>query len=484
ARIWHTFIYGLYKGMKIVVTYMNDTFVSIDCEAHIAMELDDYFTFKVPGYRFMPAYKNKIWDGTIHLFNLRKGTLYYGLIPRLIDFCNQNGYHPVIDEKIKQNANDGVSAYDIEELVSKLKLSSNLKPIKPRDYQLNGTYIALKKKRALLLSPTSSGKSLIIYMTIRGILERIEPERKVLIVVPTTGLVSQMYDDFMDYSHYDHDFNIETMCHKIMAGSNKTFIKQRIVISTWQSIYKMPRQWFDQFSALIIDEAHLAKANSIKKIAENMIDCPYKIGLTGTLDGTKTHQLVLEGLTGSVHQIVKTKELMNKKQVAELTIKAILLQYPDDERKEVVKWKYQDQVEYTEKHRKRNAFLAALAISQRKNCLMLFNKREHGKMLYDLIRNKVGNERPVYYITGEMSGDKRNELRHAIEDHENAIVLASYGVFSTGVNIKNLHSVIFCSSVKSKIRTLQSIGRGLRMGKNKESVVLYDIVDDLSWKKR
>lgn len=467
----------------VAVSRFNDTFVRVQCsEPYVAMELDEFFTFKVPGYRFTPAYKNKLWDGTIHLFNMRKGQLYCGLVDYVRQFCEMNDYDLQIDDDVIVEDATITNDYVVN-LIKSMTITSGGKPITPRDYQLLGTYYALKKRRTLLLSPTSSGKSLIIYMTIRGILDKIDNNKKILLVVPTTGLVSQMFSDFADYSEFDDGFDTASMCHKIMSGASKNS-SARIFISTWQSIYKQPKTWFNQFSALLIDEAHLAKANSIKSIAEQMVSCPYKIGLTGTLDGTKTHRLVLEGLTGPVKRTIKTKELMERKQVANLSIKSVVIKYPEEIRKNARTLKYAEEVAFLEQYPKRNAFLSALAISQKKNCLMLFTKRKHGKIIYDMIKNKVGDSRPVYYITGEMDGENRNKLRNAIENHEDAIVLASYGVFSTGVSIKNIHSIIFCSSVKSEIRTLQSIGRGLRMNETKDSVVLYDIVDDLSWKSR
>lgn len=297
-----------------------------------------------------------------------------------------------------------------------------------------------------------------------------------LIIVPTTTLVHQMYSDFESYG-----FNSEKYCHKIMAGKDKNTDKP-VVITTWQSIYKLRKDFFSKFDVVIGDEAHLFKAKSLTSIMTKMENTIYRYGFTGTLDGTQTHKLVLEGLFGPAQKVTTTKELMDQQHLASFKIKILALQYIDEIRKTVAKMKYQDEMDFLVSHEPRNKFIKNLALSLEGNTLLLFQYVEkHGRILQEMIESEA-NGRKVFFIHGGVKGEERDEIRGIVEKERDAIIVASYGTFSTGVNIRNLHSIIFASPSKSKIRNLQSIGRGLRRSDTKDSAVLYDLADDLSWK--
>ena len=186
-----------------------------------------------------------------------------------------------------------------------------------RSHQRNAFIHAMQKRRALLLSPTSSGKSLIIYLLFRQLYEY--QNLKGLIIVPTTSLVEQLYSDFDDYASFN-DFNVEDKVHRIYQGKER-YTNKPLTISTWQSLYKMPPEYFEQFDYVIGDEAHNFKAQSLTTIMTSCVNSKYRIGLTGTLDGTKTHKLVLEGLFGTVKTVTTTKELIDNNQISPLNIK-------------------------------------------------------------------------------------------------------------------------------------------------------------------
>jgi superfamily II DNA or RNA helicase len=300
--------------------------------------------------------------------------------------------------------------------------------------------------------------------------------RQTLIIVPTTTLVHQMYSDFEEYG-----FNSEKYCHKIFSGKDKNTDKP-VVITTWQSIYKLRKDWFKKFDVVIGDEAHLFKAKSLTSILEKMEDTEYRFGFTGTLDGTQTHKLVLEGLFGPAQKVISTKELMDSGTLADFKIKILALKYHDEIRKIVSKMDYQAEMDFLVSHEGRNKFIKNLALSLNGNTLLLFQYVDkHGRILEEMIKEEAG-DRKVFFIHGGVKGEERDDIRGIVEKENNAIIVASYGTFSTGVNIKNLHSIIFASPSKSKIRNLQSIGRGLRKSDTKDSATLYDIADDLSWK--
>jgi superfamily II DNA or RNA helicase len=454
---------------KIVVGKLNDVHMMISCDDGIRRELSEYFTFYVPGYKFMPAFKNKMWDGKIRLFDLRTSCLYLGLYSYLLKFAEERGYKVEGD-----NLSRLQKVVDLDKFIKELDL-----PFPPYDYQIAALTIALQNKRKMLLSPTGSGKSLIIYLLIRWYLA--QKHKRALIIVPTTSLVEQMTSDFMNYGQNDGAFS-EKWVHKIYSGKEKDPICP-IVISTWQSIYKMPKAWFDQFGMIIGDEAHTFQAKSLTSIMEKLTDCPYRVGTTGTLDGTLTHRLVLEGLFGPVYQVTTTKALMDDDKLAKLHIQALVLKYSDDECKAMKDKSYAEEIDFIVAHQKRNNFIKKLALDQTGNTLVLFNRVEkHGKPLFKLIRDSADEDRKIFYVSGETDVADREAIRSITEKEKNAIIVASLGTFSTGINIKNLHNIIFASPSKSQIKVLQSIGRGLRKADDGRDCNLYDLCDDLHWK--
>ena len=449
----------------IILTKVNEVFMNIDCDdAGIKYELSDYFTFKVPGAEFMPSFRNKMWDGKIRLFNMWTSQLYIGLMDHLEEFCRSRGYGLVGQDSVipKQN----IPTEDVVKALLDLQL-----PFNPRNYQVDAIRDGLNDKRLVMLSPTGSGKSLIIYG-----LTQLGTSGRVLVIVPTTSLVEQMYKDFKDYG-----YDVEANCHKIYSGHDKNTDK-RIVITTWQSVYKLPKSWFKDYTMVIGDEAHLFKATSLKTLMEKTENAMMRFGTTGTLDDTKTHKLMLEGLFGPVRRFTTSKQLMKDGQLAKLKISCIMLNYSDEVRQSTKKYKYQEEMDFIVSHEPRNRFIKNLAIDQKGNTLLLFQYVEkHGKILYDMIKEQAG-DRKVFFVYGGVSANEREEIRAITEKESDAIIVASYGTFSTGINIRNLHNIIFASPSKSKIRNLQSIGRGLRLGDNKEEAQLFDISDDLSWK--
>jgi superfamily II DNA or RNA helicase len=360
-----------------------------------------------------------------------------------------------------------------------LNLHSNGKPIEVREHQLNAYVHAMRNRRALLLSPTASGKSLIIYLICRQLLDY--QNLKGLIIVPTTSLVEQLYADFGDYAS-ESGFKNFMHVHRIYQGKEKTTDKA-ITISTWQSLYQMDKSYFEQFDYIIGDEAHLFKAQSLTTIMTSANKTKYRIGLTGTLDGTKTHKLVLEGLFGPVEKVITTKELIDKKQLSDFGIKCLVLKHSDEICAEMKGVTYAEEISYLITNEPRNKFIRNLTISLKTNTLVLYQMVEkHGKILFDMIKERAG-ERKVFFVHGGTETETREEIRGIMETENDAIVVASFGTFSTGINIRNLHNIIFASPSKSRVRNLQSIGRGLRQSEGKEIATLYDIADDLRHKK-
>ena len=361
----------------VEISKVNEVYIRVSCQRDIAKEISDHFTFLVPGHTFVPAYRKKLWDCKIRLFNVMNHLLYYGLLEHLCKFLYLRNYKAKFVDDSKT------------ELVILTHEDLPKLPVEIRDYQLNAINHALTNHRSLLLSPTASGKSLIIYILVRYL------KLKTLILVPTTSLVSQMYNDFREYG-----WDVANNCHTVFAGRDKGS-ELPVIISTWQSIYKMQQKYFEQYELVIGDEAHGFKSKSLTAIMTKCINAKYRIGTTGTLDGTQTHKLVLEGLLGKVHKVTTTKKLIDQKHLSPFTINTLLL------------------FRFVEKH---------------------------GQLLYDMIKENT-NDRKIFFVYGGTDTDTREQIRAIVESERNAVIVASYGVFSVGVNIRNLHNIIFATSV-------------------------------------
>jgi len=446
----------------IFIHKINDVHLMVECEQHVARELSTFFEFEVPGAKFMPAFRNRMWDGKIRLFSQKTSMIYVGLLSYLEDFLKNNNLEYVLHEGVNSNVKP-VNVEDVQGFINALKI-----PFETRDYQFNAICTAIENSRRLFVSPTASGKSFIIYCLVRYYSMM---NKKILILVPTTSLVEQMTSDFISYGWK------EDKIHKVYSGHDKESDKP-VVISTWQSLYKLQKNYFKQYECIFGDEAHTFKAKSLTGIMEKLQQCPYRFGFTGTLDGTQTHRLVLEGLFGKVEKVTTTKELMDDKTLAQLTTNCVVLKHKEEECKQIKDYTYAEEISYLAGHTRRNNFIVNLCKTLEGNTLCLFQLVEkHGNILYDMLKGDN-----TYYVYGGTSAEEREKIRENVNLSDNSIIVASYGTFSTGINIPNLNNIVFASPSKSRIRVLQSIGRGLRKSNTKSSVLIWDICDDLTYK--
>ena len=452
------------------ISKINEVYLHLEVDEDLERELTDYFTFEVPGAKFMPHYRKKLWDGKIRLFSPHNGRIYVGLLPYIKEFCSRNSIEYIIEKGVEDERN--VIRESCRDFATSLRPKSRGKLIQFRDYQIDAIWYAIQRNRCLLLCPTASGKSLIIYTLVRYYHLM---NLKTLILVPTTSLVEQMYSDFIDYGWKDE------YIHRVYAGHDKGSVKP-VVISTWQSLYKLHRPYFAQYGCIIGDEAHLFKAKSLTDIMTRSGDCKYRFGLTGTLDGTQTHRLVLEGLFGKVTQITTTKQLMDNKTLAKLNIDCIVLKHTEEECKRIRKYTYAEELNYIVSHKKRNRFIENLCKTIKGNTLVLFQLVDkHGVLLYNELKKL---DKKVFFVYGKTTTETREKIRKIVEKEKSSLIIASYGTFSTGINIRNINNVVFASPSKSRVRVLQSIGRGLRQSETKTSVKLFDVSDNITYKSR
>ena len=438
---------------KVTVEKINDVFMKVNCDDGLARDLYDFFSFTVPNAKFMPSYKKRFWDGKVRLFSIKTNQIYIGLLPYVDEFCRERGFefegiNDVIGEKT-----------DIKFDLKKYFMKEYNLPFEPRDYQMEAVETTLKYGRQLLLSPTASGKSLIIYLLARWY------NKKTVIIVPTTSLVEQMAKDFEEYG-YD-----KKIC-KIYSGQQ--VFDSDITITTWQSFSKAPKDVLESFDVVVGDEAHLFKAQTLKGILEKMKKTSIRIGTTGTLDGSEVHRLQLEGLFGPCKKVISSSELMEEGTIANINIDCIVLKH-----KKCHTMSYQEEMDYLVSSEERNSFITNLVASLKGNTLVLFQYVEkHGEVLYPMLDGRVDD---LHYVYGGTDTADREAVREIVEKSESSVILASYGTFSTGVNIKRIDNIVFASPSKSRIRNLQSIGRGLRKVEGKESMRLFDIADDLQY---
>ena len=450
----------------VTIYKKNEVYIKLECEPHILYELQEYFTFEVPGAKFMPQMRNKYWDGTIRLLSVHTGEIYTGLLDKVISKLKIHNY----TYEFRYNKYYGLP-FEVNEEISIEGVKDYLNYIckhTPRDYQIEGVYGALRHNRKLLISPTASGKSLMIYGIVRYYVDK---GQKILLVVPTTSLVEQMVGDFCDYG-----WDADSYCYKIYGGRER-LNDYPVTVTTWQSIYKLEKSFFENFNVVIGDEAHLFKSKSLISIMTKLHHAKYRFGFTGTLDGTQTHKWVLEGVFGPSYNVTKTSELMEKGHLSKLDIRCLVLKHNPKKFDT-----FEDETQFIITNDKRNNFIKNLVLNLKGNSLVLFSRIEtHGLPLYELINNNKDKDQKVFFVHGGVDTVEREKVREITERENNAIIIASYGVFSTGINIKNLHNVIFASPSKSRIRNLQSIGRVLRKNINKNKATLYDIADDCTY---
>jgi superfamily II DNA or RNA helicase len=469
----------------IKLNYFNEAHIQIVCEFDEAQDIADLFSFYAPNYNWSPKYNSGVWDGKIKLFNVNNCLLPFGLLPKFIGYCKLNDWDYDLDERLT-SVGDKVTETEILDFcknVLKTTRNTDNGPVEiiPYDYQVSAVKYFMYHRKMIGVSATASGKSFIYYIFF-NLLMYIYPEFKGLLIVPRTSLVEQMAGDFQEYAQSYCDF--EPYIHKIHSGAEK-YSDKKIIISTWQSLANMPPEYFEPFHAVIVDEVHEATAKELPRITNHCVNATYRVGMTGHLKDCKIASIQLTALLGKVKTFSKSADLIKRGILAGIDIKGIVLQYDENIRKqfkgkEKVEW--QNEVKIIQSIPARKKFLCQLAATRKGNTMVLFKVRDYGRELHRLIKKNYPNKH-VYYIDGTVKTNYREKVRKVTEKHEDIIIVASYGTFSTGINIKNLHNLVFAESVLSSVKVIQSIGRLLRKYFNKNAK-LYDIADDLCWKSK
>lgn len=476
----------------IIIKKHNEFDMLVEADTGITEDIYDFFKFVDPNHNPGPWTK---WDGVIRLFNKKTHRLPIGLLWYLMQWSINMGYSVSLDPQIK----DKGDPVQIDRWFGKQVISNDKGlRIDPHWYQEEIVKDVLLIKRRTAIAATAAGKSLIAYLLAKYHVEH--NEGKFLLLVSNVSLAEQMEENFYEYSQLN-DFDVENNVHKIYSGKEKTTDKQ-IVISTWQSLYEIAdsgdKAYFKDFTFFVGDECHEAKGKSIQNIGKALVNANYRLGLTGTLHESKCPKLQIESIFGKAKHFVGVKTLQNEGKAAKSKIFVCELAYNDadkrflyneqkktKERKTLGKAEfYKKEVDFLVEHRGRNQLIVNMANKLGGNTLILFNYVEnHGIPLHKMFVDSKGG-RKYHIIHGGVKIEDRTTIKNEMEDTTGNVLLASYATFAKGINIKRIDNIIFASPSKSKIRVLQSLGRGLRLHVDKEHLKLFDLADNLIWSGR
>lgn len=471
---------------EIFIERTNASFIRVlSDDQGIVEDCYQYFRFEEPTFKPNKWNKSK-WDGVVRMYNKASGALPYGLLQVVLEFCKTRGYTYDLDPRFKNDITNITRAEIIEWTEGLQLVNEEGEPLVPYDYQIEAVFYALRYNRMTILAATSAGKSLIMYLLVRYydmLREAGEQDGRTLVVVPSIMLTNQMFSDFRIYSA-KNGWDVNAKVHTIAEGSAKNS-RRPVYVSTWQSIKDQEGEYFQQFSNILIDEAHGASAKCIKTICENATSAYQRIGMTGTLKNTELHPLMVQGNFGPIKRVVSTKQLQDAGRAAQTMITRMQLNYSTEDRKMVSEMTYQEEIEWLIGHPQRNRIIKTLAKTLKGNSLFLFDRKDkHQVMIMEqLAQEDLGNKK-VFIINGDVDSDDRDAIKKIAETESDVVILASYGTMAVGVSIKQLHNLVFCHPTKSIIRVLQSIGRLLRLHKTKDVANIYDLFDNLEYRGR
>jgi len=468
--------------LKIEIFKKNESTITLQCDHIITRELSNYFAIFSANYRFAPLFKSGVWDGRIRFFSASNNELPIGLIEKVYEFVKKGNY----EVECKFERFNSIDRKEFKKFVDTLSITdSEGNPMEPRDYQIEAAYQACTKKILNIHASTASGKSLIIYIIYRFMELQ---DLKMLLVVPNVNLVTQMYKDFESYGMKNADEKIR----QIYAGQEKIF-NTSCSISTWQTISSYLKKnantsILENFDCICVDEAQGSKSTELQKIAKLCTNAQYRYGLSGTYPDHQTADWYsIVGALGPIQTFATYKSLQENNHIAQIKIFPVILDYPKDFKIKVYKEgnkDYNDENDLIYNFEPRTELICKMVQKMEGNILVLFTKKEkHGYPLKSYFDKNL-KDKTILYIDGDVDPKIRDNYREIIECRNDVVLLATYATLSAGWSVKNLNNILFASSYKSKIKVLQSIGRGLRLHKDKSFLKLYDIVDNCSFIKK
>lgn len=445
-------------------------------------------TKRIKNYFFNPLVKKKLWDGYISYF-YNNMHIPIGLWGEIIDICKKYNYEVNILD-LESLFDNNIKYEKIKQWIEEFFKDFELDGFNGvRDYQIDTVYKILKYKKCCAELATSAGKTLIIFLVIAYLLKN-NLIKNILIIVPNISLVTQIIENFYLFNNKNQ---LDLKIGGVYSGSieNKN---SNIIVGTYQSLSKRSLEYFKKFDVVVIDEMHKIKAASIKNILEKCKNTNYQFGLTGTFPKEELDRLTLMAYTGPLINKIDAFFLQKEGYIAKCEIKILELNYASlkireslynlakhinlDERKKL----YDVEKDFVINNKDRLNIITNIISKVTKNSLVLFYHIEYGKMLYNKLK-EICKDKLVYYIDGSIDDGMREFYKKKMEQNDNIILIASFGTFSTGINIKNIHNIFLTESFKSEIIIRQSIGRGLRLHDKKDKLIIIDFVDNLCYKK-
>ena len=382
---------------------------------------------------------------------------------------NQNQYQ--IDQELDKLFNNGFE----DPIIKEYSLTY-------RDHQDKSIYAALKQGRGVVCIPTAGGKTLIMSGIIDSIrLSLNKPNAKALVLVPSIQLVEQTAKDFQDYGME----NVTKWSGNNIPDPNATTIVAgtQILLSE-----KSDLSILENINILLIDEVHgLRRGNEINKVIQ-LVSTDYKFGFTGTMPPSLIDQWNIIGKIGPIVYQEKTLDLKDKNYVSDFKIiildvkHSILPKITHNPHKPSEA--YEKELEFLMNNERRNEIICNLANKLKSNTIIMVDRIDHGIALEEKLKNICESDRPIYFIRGSTEMEEREKVRSLMEQRSDVIVVAISKIFSTGINIPNLHNIIFASAGKAKIKIMQSIGRALRLHPTKSRATIFDISDNTKYGKR
>ena len=486
-------------------------------------QLNLWLTRHVKGYRFMPAFKMGVWNGQQSYFDNGKVSL--GLWRECLKACKEIGVIFNIENKDEFPLNRDVTLESVQEFCDDFFKDHKMKdrttgewiPFKPYDYQIETAYKILKNRYCMAEVATSGGKSLVISIVMFYTLKNINPEAKFLIIVPSITLVTQFYENIMEYNygfnflakyqdkldfreHRIEDIQKEIPTYnpcnlkmeEIMSDKPRKYsgpTQPNIYIGCYQSLEKWPKEFFEQFHTVACDEAHGAKATTLTTILKRTFKHAYnRFGVSGTFPSDDSLEiLTIQSVLGPNVTKIEAKKLVESGTITPMNIKAVILNHATSDLNERLSYikkmgagadAFRYEKEFIQQSDKRLDFIKKLIDKCDSNTLLLFHTIEYGTRIYDKLRTELTNK-DFYYIDGEINNKQRDFIKKEMEktDGNVKVLVASYGTLSTGVSINAIFNVVFADSFKSEQIIIQSIGRALRKHNDKQVATIFDLVD-------
>lgn len=449
-------------------------------------QIDISLTKKIHNWYFHPLVKKKIWDGNI-CFIEKKGAFWkipIGLWREILEI----GKEYKMEIEIEGISDLILSDFSLEDFKSWVDEFFSGKDVQPRDYQIEAAWKIIKYRYSISEIATSSGKTLISFM-IFAYLKQKGMVRKFLMIVPNTNLVFQGNDDFIDYGIEDLGVKIQQI-----GGGSKLREGCDLIIGTFQSLVKKDAEFFEDVDAVFVDEAHHTNSMSIKKIVAHCMHCGWRFGLTGTLTKRgSADYLTIQQFLGPLVVEISPEFLFKNNHATPVEIKVVVMNWLDPEIKAKLadlKFNsvnmegndiYNIERKLVIESEKRLRYVVDFISKTSKNSLVLFQsvKDEYGKQIWNRLRD-LSSDREVFYVDGDTDESLREEYKNRMSSGENKVLIATYGTFSTGISINNLHNIFLVESYKSEVLIKQSLGRGMRKMEGKDKVNVIDFVDDFS----